>query len=260
MIKKLLVAAVIGAVAFGALKGTKFFGYAKSEVASIGEWVDSNIPPEKKIAALRKEVKHLDRDIDRTCDELAKEIVEVDHLNKDLVALRTEVTIEEKKVRALALKLTDATEKVVYGREMVPVEEAKYRLNRDVKLIVSRKNTVEGMEQTLVSRERIKESLVKQVEALRRNKQDLAVSIDKLEAEYKTLQLQQIESKYQVDDTRLAQIKQTIRELQKDVDVKRQKLKMAPSLAEDGAPVTALSVDDILAPLDGSKKSEKKTD
>ena len=95
---------------------------------------------------------------------------------------------------------------------------------------------------------------------MRRSKQDLAVSIDKLEAEYKTLQLQQIESKYQVDDTRLAQIKQTIRELQKDVDVKRQKLKMAPSIAEDGAPVTALSVDDILAPLDGSKKSEKKTD
>ncbi len=44
MVKKLLLVAVVGAIAFSFLKGTKIFSYAKQEVASVGEWVDSKIP------------------------------------------------------------------------------------------------------------------------------------------------------------------------------------------------------------------------
>lgn len=258
MIKKLLLVAVVGVVAFSALKGTKIFSYAKQEVASVGEWVDSQIPTEKKIQQLRKEVKQLDKDIDKAQTALVGEIVDVERLAKDVAAMKGDVAAEEKKVLAMGEKLKDATAKVSYGRFTVSPDEAKQLLHSDAKRVVARKTTLTSMEQTLNARERIKDALQKQVEGLRRNKVELSVAIDKLEAEYKVLQYQQIESKFQVDDTRLAGVKQSLRDLQRDVDIQRQKLKMAPTVMEDGAPVTGLSVEEILAPL--TKTGETKED
>jgi chromosome segregation ATPase len=259
MCKKLLLVAVVGAIAFSFLKGTKFFSYAKSEVASVGEWVDSQIPTEKKIQQLRKEVKQLDKDIDKAQTALVAEIVDVERLAKDVAAMKGDVATEEKKVLAIGEKLKDATEKVSYGRFTVSPDEAKNLLATDVKRVTARKNTLGSMEQTLNSRERIKDALQRQVEGLRRSKVELVVAIDKLEAEYKVLQYQQIESKYQVDDSRLAGVKQSLRDLQRDVDIQRTKLKMAPTVLEEGAPASGLSVEEILAPLSG-KKTESKED
>ncbi len=259
MCKKLLIMAVVGVLAFSAIKGTKAFNYAKQEVASVGEWVDSQIPTEKKIQQLRKDVKQLDKDIDKAQNALVGEIVDVERLAKDVATLKGEVTTEQAKVVAMGEKIKDAKGQVAYGRATVSPDAALQHLNNDTKRVVARKTTLANMEQTLASRERIKEALQKQVEGLRRNKQDLTVAIDKLEAEYKVLQYEQIESKYQVDDSRLAGVKQSLRDLQRDVDIQRQKMKLAPTVAEDGPPANGLSVDEILAPLT-EKKSESKND
>jgi hypothetical protein len=63
-----------------------------------------------------------------------------------------------------------------------------------------------------------------------------------------------MESKYQTDDTRLAKIKESMRELRKKFDVEREKLKLMPA-ALDGPVSTAgtKSVDDIMAPLSAPK-------
>ncbi|CAN5607053.1 hypothetical protein BH11PLA2_BH11PLA2_06450 [soil metagenome] len=258
MVKKLLLVAVIGAAAFAAIKGTRAGSYAREEVSAIGDWVDSKVPVEKKITALRKEINTLDKEIDKTSDELAKEIVEVDHLTRDISTEKVALAHEEKKVRAVGETISGATEKAVaYGSFMVNVDEAKQLLSDDVKRVVIRKQTLEAMQETLVSRERIKDALLKQVEGIKRQKRELAVAVDRLEADFKRLQLQQIESKYQFDDTKLAAVKQSLKDLQKDIDIKRAKLKLAPTVASDGAPATGLNVEDILAPL--NPVSAKKT-
>ena len=83
----------------------------------------------------------------------------------------------------------------------MPVDEAKQLLADDVKRLVDRKQTIDVMTETLAARERIKDVLQKQVEAIKVQKRELTVAIDRLEADFKRLQLQQIESKYQFDDT-----------------------------------------------------------
>lgn len=258
MCKKLLIMAVVGALAFTALRGTKIFGYAKQEVASVGDWLDSQVPTEKKIQQLRKDTKQLDKEIDKAQNAYVAEIVDVERLAKDIAALKTAVTEDEAKVVAMGQRIKDAKEKVTYGKFAVSPDEALQLLNSDAKRVVARKATLTSMEQTLNARERIKDALQKQLDGLRRNKQELTVAIDRLEAEFKVLQYQQIESKYQADDTKLAGVKQSLRELQREVDIQRQKLKLAPTISEDGPPASGLSVDEILAPL--SKKSESKED
>lgn len=261
MCKKLLIAAIVGVVAFSALKGTKMFSYAKQEVASVGDWMDSQVPVEKKIQHLRKEVKQLDKDIDKAQTAYVTEIVDVEHLSKDVAEMKGAVVGDHEKILAMGEKIKsankDAKLKVAYGTQTVSTDEALQLLQSDTKRLVSRKATLGSMEQTLAARVRIKDALQKQLDGLRRNKQEMNVAIDKLEAEYKVLQYEQIESKYQVDDTRLAGVKQSLRDLQREVDIQRQKLKLAPTVAEDGPPANGLSVDDILGQLN-EKKTESK--
>jgi hypothetical protein len=109
------------------------------------------------------------------------------------------------------------------------------------------------MNATLATRIKIRDSLERQLETLKNQEKELVTAIDGLEAELNNLKLQQMESKYQTDDTRLAKIKEDMRKLKTRVDVEREKLKLLPAAMEPTpAPQTSNeSLDDILAPLNG---------
>jgi hypothetical protein len=266
MFKKLLLVAVIGVAAFAALRGTKFFGLAKQEIAEAQSWLDSQIPVEKEIARLEKEVSSLDKDRSKVADLLAKEIVEVRYLRESTDELRTAVANEDDRLRAVAGEIKAATDpknptfKVKYGRTMVSVDEAKEMLKQDVARHVARKNSLDVQEKTLTARERNREYLEKQLDTLQRQKNEMATQIEAFKSEYKALQLAQMESKYQSDSTRLAGIKDSLRELKKKLEIEREKLKLAPRVAEEttGVSTSGQSVDDIIAPLDNGKKADTK--
>ena len=259
MFKKLIVVGVIAAAAVFVLKGTKFFGYAKQEVASWKEWADDQIPVEKKITQMRKDVASLDKDIEAVKTELATAIVR----ERDLIAQKTEleavVNAEQTRVLAQGEAIKDVAEKanasrsatVKYGSATVSVAEAKERLARDVNVLKAKKVQLAALSQSAEQHGRIKETLEKQFDEMRRQKEELKAQIDAVEAEYKALQLQQTESKYQTDDTRLARIKENLRNLRTKLDVEKEKLKLTPKVHE--LPVTPTgaeqSVDDILAQL-----------
>jgi peptidoglycan hydrolase CwlO-like protein len=94
MWKKLFIVAVIAAVGVGVFGGAKVVQHIKSEIAEAREWAESQIPVEKQIEHLKKDIKGLDRDIDRVKDELAKEIVECRELTNKTADLRTTLVAE----------------------------------------------------------------------------------------------------------------------------------------------------------------------
>ena len=255
MFKKLLLVGVIAAAGVFVLKGTKFFGYAKQEVVSWKDWADDQVPVEKKIAQMRKEVVGLDGDLEKVKTELATSIVKVRELTAQSADQRAIVTSDQKQLQArgdairdaLANKGDDDKTKV----NAVSVTDAKERLARDVNVWKSRKTHLDALEQSLAHHERIKATLEQQFDSLRTQKEDLKAQIDAVEAEYKALQLQQIESKYQTDDTRLARIKENLRSMRTKLDVEKEKLKLTPKVHEAPASTTGAeqSVEEILAPL-----------
>lgn len=256
MFKKLLLVGVIAAAGVFVMKGTKFFGYAKQEVFSWKDWADDQVPVEKKIAQMRKDVAGLDNDLERVKTELATAIVKVRELTAQTTDLRAVVSTEQKTLQARGDAIRDAIAgKPDQGETVkvnaVSVTDAKERLARDVNVWKSRKNQLDGLEMQLAHHERIKATLENQFDSMRRQKEELKAQIDAVEAEYKALQLQQIESKYQTDDTRLARIKESLRTMRTKLDVEKEKLKLTPKVHEAPASTTGAeqSVDEILAPL-----------
>ena len=147
---------------------------------------------------------------------------------------------------------------VSFGTHKVGLGTAKNDLAEGVGRHTANQKSLETMELTLASRERIREALEKQLETLKNKKNELNTGIDAIEADLTMLKLQQMESKYQTDDTRLAKIKESMRELQKKVAIEREKLKLLPAALDAPIPSAATkSVDEIIAPLAAPAKPAK---
>lgn len=252
MKKYLLVALVIAGVVF-AVKGATVIHTLKREYENAKNAMKGEQTEEEQIKELRKEVEKLDKDIDKAKDNLAKEIVEVRDLQKQSTKLRAEVTSEEKRVLAFGKDLETTEGQIAYGREMLSIPDAKDRLKSDVGILVRKKATLGTMEKTLTHRERSKELLDKQLAELTSQKLGLKNEIDAIEVEYQNIKLQQMENKYQKDDSRLSGIKQSIEKMRKDLEVKKERIKLDPV----GQPTTGSSesVEDILKPLSKVEKA-----
>lgn len=259
--KKLILAGVIAAVAAVGLKSTKFFGYAKTEAKAWQEWADDQVPVEKKIAALRGEVTALDADIEKVTDLLAREIVDARNLSADTAKLEKQLAAEYAtlETRGKELKVTEkaATEKVS-TRAATDLADAKASLKADVASYTRRTQTLDNMKQALGFHEKNRDVLQKQLDTLVAQQKAMKGEIDAFEVEYKTHQLKQMENKYQHDDTRLSAIKESLRKMRTNLNVKEEKAKLITRTKDDYQAAAGQSVDDILAPLAKPKTGESR--
>ena len=139
-----------------------------------------------------------------------------------------------------------------FGNRTLSIDAAKTELEEGVKRF-SGQPEVARFDGRARSPSRIKnrDILEKQLETLKNQKNEIAAAIDATEAELTSLKLQQMESKYQTDDTRLAKIKEDLRKLKTRMDVEREKLKLMPSALEAPATPAASgkSVEDIMGQM-----------
>jgi chromosome segregation ATPase len=261
MLKKLVIVAAVGFVAVAAVKSTKIGSYIRSEMNALREEAEANIPPEKEIGRLRNEIKLLDKDLMTVVNQLAKERVEVVQLKEKADNLRAKQSQDKELLNARAEAIKKATEKtteqfLIFGDRKMTIAAAKGELERGVSTYTSNQKSLDSMDVTVATREKVKESLEKQLETLKNQKTDLAAAVDGLEAELTNLKLQQMESKYQTDDSRLAKIKEDIRALRTKMEIEREKLKLLPSALEPSVTTySSKSVDDIMAPLGAPAKT-----
>ena len=252
MLKKLIIVGIVGFVAVAAVKGSKFGSYIRSEIDAMKARAEANIPPEREIARLRNEIKQLDQDILTVVGQLAKERVEVAQLKERAGELAARQSKDKELLNARAQAIKNATEFVTFGNRKLSIDSAKSELADGVKRYTANQKSLDAMNTAVVSRERVKETLEKQLETLKNQKGELAASVDALEAELTALKLQQMENKYQTDDTRLGKIKEDIRTLKTKIEVEREKLKLLPAVLDTPSQATSSkSVDDIMAPLTG---------
>jgi len=261
MLKKLVIVAAIGFVAVAAVKHTRIGSYVRSEFNSLREEVESSIPPEKEISRLRDEIKSLDKDLLTVVNQVAKERVEIAQLKEKANELRAKQSQDKEllNTRAEAIKKasssTTSTEYVVFGDRKLSISSAKSELEAGVRRFTANQKSLESMDATVTSRDKIKDTLEKQLDTLKNQKTELLAAVDGLEAELNALKLQQMESKYQTDDTRLSKIKEDMRALRTKLDVEREKLKLMPAALEPTATHSNKSVDEIMAPLSSGAKT-----
>jgi chromosome segregation ATPase len=267
MIKKLLVVAVVGGLAVAAVKQTKFGSMVRTEVKSWREAAEDQISPETEIARLRGEVKNLDEDTIKIVKQLARlqsDQADLGGREKALTAKKSQVgelmASRENAMRAAEAKAKagESNVRVTFGDQDYSLANGLQKLRDTVAEYKAIDTELTHVRQKSDTQQRIIDKLDRQRLEMNRLKGDLDAAIDGLEEEVQALKLQQMESKYQTDDTRVAQIKESIAKQKKRLDVQRRELNLlqdevTPSLS------TTESVDDIMAPVKGKKPAIAKS-
>lgn len=262
MFKKMILVAVVGALAVAAFKSTKVGSYVRNEIRSMQEAAEDQVSPEQEIARLRGEVKLLDEDTIKVVKQLARlqsDQADLEARHKDLqarlgdTAKRKDALAAEARAAEAKEKAGEATAFVVFNDHRYSLAAAKLKLKDLVQSEKDLGKQVAAVQAKVDSQQRIADKLEAQRLEAGRLKATLETTIDELEVEYQGLKLKQMESKYQTDGSRSAEIKESVAKLRKRLDVQRRELALLQDEPAAGAPTVAESVDEIMAGANGPK-------
>src|SRR5262249_20837730 len=134
--------------------------------------------------------------------------------------------LEEQKgaLRARAELIEKGEAYVFYHDRKVTLAEAKKRLGSDLTSCKAAEALLKSKQQLLTIRQDELRIAQEQLEALVAAQKQAETEVAQLETELMTLRLTETRSRYQADDSRLADIKQSIQKVRERIEVTKEKL------------------------------------
>ena len=249
MSRKIVTVLIIGVFGSYALADTKIGSYVWSQLAFWKKEAEDSVGTKTTLRNIHYEIGQLDKDIDAVKGELAEANVNVRLLKKEVEELRRDVEVGEKSVRAHGevVKAASDADKIQWGVRNVNYVEAKDLLYGEVKRHNDLKARLKAKENALVMQAQTRDRIEQHYTAMVEQKEELATALMELESEVRLAQVEQVNSKYQNDDTRMTRIKKSMADLRKRTMVQREKLNI--NKATERSPGTTQTVDEILAGL-----------
>jgi chromosome segregation ATPase len=226
---------VVGAATLGTQKTNSLVSWSWNRVKSDA---NSQVPVEVEIDRLRHEINQLIPDMKKNISQIAEETVAVRNLRKDVETHEATLAKQKADLLAASKQLENADYPVVYRDREYNENQARDKVAREFDLykrsaadLKFKKDLLEAKESSL---EKAKEQLV----AMKDQKRELEVQLAKLEAKAKALQVAQTNSKFQFDDSRMAEIKKSLQELQTRLDTEEETIRLTEDFGGvDGKPV-----------------------
>ncbi|MSR53519.1 MAG: hypothetical protein EXS09_09565 [Gemmataceae bacterium] len=256
MFKKIAIVGAAGLLTAAVLTQTSFGTYLRAKVCKVDDHFASKISADEEIRSIKSEVVNLDKDIDKARSSVAEERVEAKFLKaraeeKRVLAEQTRTAVEK---RGALMKEASATKLVKWdGRGEVSYDKAKELLQAQVIACRNVENDLKSTEKMFAVRERTRDLAEQHLQALISQKSELEAAVVELEADIKLAKIEQVQSKYQNDGTRMAEVKDSLAKLRLRIEVQREKL--ALSKQYDRSSVENKSVEEILAELDSKDKT-----
>lgn len=258
MLKKVAIVGAAGLLTAAVLTQTKLGSYVCHQFNRADNYLESKIPPEEELRQIKQEVALLDRDIDKARGSVAEERYESKEIKTSVEAKRTQVENSRALVEARGkmLKEVSSGNLVKWDSREISYEKAKELLQAQVNSHRVMQKELTALEKRQAIREHTRELAEQHLQALMTQKAELETAVTEMDADIKLAKIEQVESKYQNDGTRMAEVKERLAKLKKRIAIQSEKLALAKQY--DKSPVENKSVDEIMAELDS--KDAKSTE
>jgi peptidoglycan hydrolase CwlO-like protein len=255
MFKKVAIVGAAGLLTAAVLTQTKVGSYLTHRLDRADQYLESKIPPEEEVRRIRSEVAALDKDIDKARGSVAEERWATKDTKRKFEEKRTQVenSRQAAEARGKMLKEVSTGTRVKWDGRDINYDRAKELLQSQVTAHKNLEKELKALETMHAVRERTRDLAEQHLQALVSQKSELEAAVTELEADIKVARIEQVQSKYQNDGTRMADIKESLASLRQRIEVQREKLALIKKY--DRSDVENKSVDEILAELDS--KGEK---
>jgi peptidoglycan hydrolase CwlO-like protein len=259
MFKKVAIVGAAGLLTAAVLTQTKVGAYVTHKFDQADRYLESKIPPEEEVRRIKAEVAGLDKEIDKAQNSFLEERWEAKSLKGKVEEKRTQVENSRQAVdgRGRMMKEASAGRPVKWDGREINYDRAKELLQAQVTAHKNLEKELKALETMFAVRERTRDLAEQHVQALTSQKSELEAAVIELEADIKMARIEQVQSKYQNDGTRMAEVKESLASLRKRIDIQRDKLALVKKM--DRSSVENKSVDEILAELNSKESTTEAT-
>jgi len=221
MCKKIGIAALAVVAGLFILNNTRLGSYGWTAYSKAKKSVKAQVPLEFELERVRQQVALLMPDMKQNLSKVAEEIVSIENMKEEVVVIKTNLNKQKEKVRVMTDELKSGNERVSFEGRTCSRTRLAEKLAADLRSCQVCEDELNVKEQMLENRERALESERAKLASMRQQRQELEVRISKLEADLKAIRLAQTKSKFQIDDSRLSQIKQSLADIQQRLRVEQ---------------------------------------
>jgi len=179
--------------------------------------VERKISPDFELARIRDQIQQLTPDMHKNIAKIAEEMVAVESLERRVGDLQARLDREKGDLASISDSIEKGIKVVLPSGRPVTASLLKDKLK-----------TCKNLERELVNQTKVLDakrseviSAREQLAEMRQQKEQMEVLAAEYEAELKTLALEQTRAKIKLDDSRLAEIKDSFEKLRERIDVAR---------------------------------------
>jgi DNA repair exonuclease SbcCD ATPase subunit len=258
MIKKGLLGATLGAGALYLAFGTDAGSYVKTAFHRVRANVKHSTPVPFEIDRARDQIAELEPAIKDNIENLARAQVEVEHLDREIIAIRANLGTEKKVLTALRSSLDSGDFKLA-GNVTYTADEVKADLKHRWDHYQQVSSLLKDKEETLKAKQKAVVAARQQLQQMAAAKQALATKLAGIEARLKMIQSTKESNEFNFDDSALARAKASVAELEKRLDVMARTAEMEGKYSDTGIPVIIEPGRDVLKEMDAEFGPPAKT-
>lgn len=214
-----IVAGVVLLASFTSVGSYLCLGWNKLHTA-----VKHAVPPEVEIERLQMELAKVDDDMSKSFDPIAKEMTEVKNLKDEIAGGKERLAQEKKNILSMKADLEAGARKVSYRGATYSGNHAAEKLSSVFETYKVAEQSLTNKEKLLAAKEKNLQAAKDRLAAMRATRDQLKVEVERMKSELEAVRLAQTESKVQVDDSRLAGIKASLKDLHNRIDTEKNKL------------------------------------
>jgi len=241
--KKLAWLGVAALVAMVVVNATGLAKYCGPLASKFKKQVADKVPIEFQIETIKDQIAKLAPDIEAAKTRLAEKRVESKRLQTEVDTATAQLETQKDALLVRVKALESSTEFVYYGGRKVTLTEAKKKLDGDFKSFKLAEAQLKSRTQLLQIRQEELRIAQEQLEALVAAQKQAETDVAQLENEMMTVRLAETRSKYQADDSRLADIKQSIQKVRDRLEVSKQKLALDAQYGTETIPAETTDSD-----------------
>ena len=219
MVKKVIVSGIAVTLLGGLIFGREFTSYICTGVNSVRDQVRSGVPLEFELERARREVAQLLPEIKKSITVIAQQQVDVERLRKSIATREVGLASQEEAILSLSDDLKDGDKHFVYaGRRYTQHEVEKDLAERFNRFQVA-EETLKREQELLTMKEQALRTHRETLEGMLSQRKGLEVELERLQARLSTIEARKQISGLEIDDSKLAQVRGLISEIDKRLDV-----------------------------------------
>jgi chromosome segregation ATPase len=199
--------------------GRDAMSYVGTSLGWIKDSVKNSVPIDFEIQRARRMIKDLVPDIRSNMQLIAKEEVEVEHLDQQIAGGTARLDRERGEIMRLKGDLASNRKQFEYAGRRYDANQVKTDLAHRFERYKTNDATLTSLQEMHRARERSLEAARQKLQNMLAVKRQLEVDVEHLEARLKMVETAQTTSNYNFDDSQLSRAKQLVSDLRTRLDV-----------------------------------------